>query len=242
MNNIVFAGRCGISEQADKNLRIIIPETQGEIISGDEKIIFPADGVIVVPAHCVLKLSFRGNEALQVLIEQALTPYKKITVIPDDENGGILFAAKQAEFYFSRTQAKKDAVLSALSVLLISYISASADVAEYSPVTRIIREDIKKNISDSSYSLELAIKKLPLNYDYIRKLFKKETGHTPHGYLLRLRMELAAQIISSGVTNRYSEFTVAQIAEACGYAEPLYFSRVFKKYYGVAPSEYGKNK
>ncbi len=45
----------------------------------------------------------------------------------------------------------------------------------------------------------------------------------------------------SGVTNRYSHYSVTQIAEACGFAEPLYFSRVFKKYYGVAPSYYLKN-
>jgi AraC-like DNA-binding protein len=40
------------------------------------------------------------------------------------------------------------------------------------------------------------------------------------------------------MSNRYSEYTVSQIAEACGYSDPLYFSRVFKKYFGVAPSEY----
>ena len=72
----------------------------------------------------------------------------------------------------------------------------------------------------------------------MRKLFKKETGVTPHEYLTRARMRRAKEIILSGVTNRYSEYTVTQIAEACGFAEPLYFSRVFKKYFGVSPSRY----
>ena len=57
-------------------------------------------------------------------------------------------------------------------------------------------------------------------------------------YLLHERMKLAQGLILGGMSNRYSEYTVSQIAEACGYSDPLYFSRVFKKYFGVAPSEY----
>ena len=55
-------------------------------------------------------------------------------------------------------------------------------------------------------------------------------------------MERAQTIILSGVTNRYSDYTVTQIAEACGFSEPLYFSRVFKKHFGVAPSYYIRQK
>ncbi len=102
------------------------------------------------------------------------------------------------------------------------------------------RRPNRKNACDALFSVEDCIRKLPLNYDYVRKLFKKETGVTPHEYLVNLRMKRARAIISGGVTNRYSKYSVSQIAEACGFAEPLYFSRVFKKYFGVSPSEYIK--
>ena len=36
----------------------------------------------------------------------------------------------------------------------------------------------------------------------------------------------------------YSDFTVAEIAELCGYADQNYFSRIFKKYASMSPSEY----
>ena len=84
------------------------------------------------------------------------------------------------------------------------------------------------------------MKKFPLNYDYLRRLFKKEVGVSPREYLLNGRMELARGIILGGLSIRYSDYTVSQLAEACGFADPLYFSRVFKKYFGVSPSEYGK--
>ena len=103
-----------------------------------------------------------------------------------------------------------------------------------------VKAEIDKYLTDCSFCLDDAIKKMPLNSDYVRKLFKKETGLTPHAYLLKERMELASSLISGNITNRYSNYTVSQIAESCGFAEPLYFSRVFKKYFGTPPSEYSK--
>lgn len=53
-------------------------------------------------------------------------------------------------------------------------------------------------------------------------------------YLENLRMEHAQRLIVEGVSN------VKEMANACGYVDPLYFSRVFKKHFGVSPKKYGK--
>lgn len=132
------------------------------------------------------------------------------------------------------------AVLSSLGDLLVGYINFAFGGETKTPVVANLAAEIEKNTCDALFSVEDCIRKLPLNYDYVRKLFKKETGVTPHEYLVNLRMERARAIISGGVANRYSKYSVSQIAEACGFAEPLYFSRVFKKYFGVSPSEYIK--
>lgn len=232
MNRITFEGKKNCFE-------IIIPTADGEIILSHSRVNFNAGQIIVIPPQIKYSLECAEN-APSFYIEQAVLPFKDVTVINDDKNGGIFHAAKQAEEYFYGDLKKKDLILSALGALLVSYITAFADGGDFSPVTKLVIEDITKNLSDMTYSLEDFLKKLPLNYDYVRKLFKKETGETPHGYLLRRRMELAASLFKSGISNRYSAYSVAQVAEACGFSEPLYFSRVFKKYYGVAPSEYLK--
>jgi AraC-like DNA-binding protein len=72
----------------------------------------------------------------------------------------------------------------------------------------------------------------------VRKLFKKQVGLTPHDYLKTKRLEMAKSIMSSGASNQYSDYTVAQIAEMCGFSEPLYFSRVFKNYFGIPPTDF----
>lgn len=223
MNKIIDVRRESLNgEITAKSFEILIPESH-------EK-----QAVVIPPLKKYVANHFSG---IKIVFENALLPFDEVCAIPDGD-GTITFAAEQALKYFNAGLNKKDLILSALGDLLIGYITAFSADREYSPVVELVRSEIAKGVSDCSFSIQDCLKKLPLNYDYIRKLFKKETGVTPSEYLLKERMTLAQQLLSSGISNRFSEYSVSQIAEACGYSEPLYFSRVFKKYFGVAPSEY----
>lgn len=231
MNRIVYAGYApnGYDGASRKYFQIIVPKSGGEIL--------------LIPPLASFDASRADKEGIYILIEQALLPLKDAATVCDAPGDGIRHAAEQAAALFNSAYKKRDAVIAALGELIISYIAMlQGDGREYSPVVAMVREDIEKNRSNPTYSLEDALKKLPLNYDYVRKLFKKETGATPHEYLVHTRMKLAAEILSGGISNRYSEYSVSQVAEACGYLEPLYFSRVFKKHFGVSPSEYAREK
>ncbi|WP_337099732.1 AraC family transcriptional regulator [Paenibacillus sp. YIM B09110] len=60
--------------------------------------------------------------------------------------------------------------------------------------------------------------------------FRKHTGISPIDYLLQFRINRAKEML---VTKKY---TVREIAKKVGYTDAYYFSRLFKKYTGVAPS------
>lgn len=236
MNSIAFAGAHEnfTGARPDKNFHIIVPLNKCAADFGGNKRELTAGDIAAVPPN--VKYALRGD-ALIVSLEQALLPFKEVRLLRDDGTGGILHAARQAEKYFGAKNSTQSGILAALGELIAAYIAAFAGGDRLSPVVATVRDDIRKNFSDPFFSLEDSVKKLPLNYDYVRKLFKKEVGATPHGYLLNCRMQLARELISSGLSNRYSNYSVGQIAEACGFSEPLYFSRVFKKYYGVSPTE-----
>ena len=242
MNKITFAGTTEnyAGERVNKCFEIIVAETDGEIIAANGKTAYSAGEVIVIPPLVRFTLMSPNVSDRHILLEQALLPFKEIITVKDDGAGAIAHTARQAEQYINSDLPKKEIILSALGELIVAYITAFAEKNEFSPVVAMVRADISANLTNGVYSLEDALRKLPLNYDYVRKLFKKEVGATPHEYLVKLRMELAASFLTSGLSNRFSNYSVSQIAEACGYAEPLYFSRVFKKYYGVAPSEFAK--
>ncbi len=237
MNRITFAGKIQNRREAGdtRAYEIIVPDQRGELICGGGEKAFCRGNVIVIPPACACEI--RGlREYLLIRIEQALLQCGKPAVIDDMPYGDIARAAEQAERYF----AAGGGVLEALGGLITAYIAAAQGVKQLSPVVATVKNEIERNISLAAFSLEDYLKSLPLNYDYLRKLFRKETGVTPHEYMISLRMQLARGLLEGGISNRYSNYSVAQIAEACGFAEPLYFSRVFKKRFGVSPSYYLK--
>lgn len=71
-----------------------------------------------------------------------------------------------------------------------------------------------------------------VGYEWFRKTFKDITGISPGQYLLNLKLEKTGQML------RETTLTVAEIATKAGFESEFYFSRIFKKKMGAAPSEY----
>lgn len=65
-----------------------------------------------------------------------------------------------------------------------------------------------------------------------RTVFRRCTGMSPTEYMTRMRMRRACELLTM------EDLSVREVAEACGYPDQLYFSRVFRSYFGVAPSKY----
>ena len=67
---------------------------------------------------------------------------------------------------------------------------------------------------------------------YFSKLFKEETGENFIEYLTSLRINKAKELIQN------SSLSMKEICAEVGYADPNYFSRIFKKNVGATPTEY----
>lgn len=234
MNGIISVTRGGAESRHGKNFEIAVSDGAKLYGAGKTFELTYGNFAVIPPLT-----AYSADGAVIIALEKALLPFKEIVLIPDPR-GEAKKIAEEAEFYARPQQCKKELILSALGGLLAAFATAFAEKSDCSPVTETVRAEIVNNLSNPTFSLEAAIKKLPLNYDYVRKLFRKETGATPLEFLTGGRMRLAANLLESGMKNQYSGYTVSQIAEACGFSEPLYFSRVFKKYYGVSPTEYMK--
>lgn len=72
-------------------------------------------------------------------------------------------------------------------------------------------------------------------YRFIHK-FKEITGVSPLEYITNIRIVEAKYLL------RDTSYNITEIAGIVGYDNPLYFSRVFKKYTGISPSEYKKSR
>ena len=137
--------------------------------------------------------------------------------------------------FFASDKLKKELILASLGELITSYMIVFRSNSEFSEPVEKIRSNILKNYTKSDYALDEYIRTLPFHYDYLRKVFKKEIGKSPLEYMTSLRMKNAERLLSTDWTN---ERAIAEIAQMCGYENPLYFSRVFRKYYGGSPTQF----
>jgi AraC-like DNA-binding protein len=70
---------------------------------------------------------------------------------------------------------------------------------------------------------------------YLSRVFRKQYGRGPSAALELIRLERARTMLTR------SNLTISQVARACGFADPLYFSRRFRAAHGIAPRAYRDN-
>ena len=71
-----------------------------------------------------------------------------------------------------------------------------------------------------------------LSVSRFMSVFRAEQGVTPMQYVCRLRLKQACALLAC------TDLPVGDIAYSCGYADPLYFCRVFRQNVGLSPTRY----
>ena len=112
-----------------------------------------------------------------------------------------------------------------------------------------IRKFLKKVGVTSQREIEQALRYMKENYrkplklheiaasvnlseNYFSYLFSKSTGQSFVNFLHELRVNKAKELLREGSTPWY------EVGEKVGFDNPKYFSKIFKKHYGVSPLEY----
>ena len=94
------------------------------------------------------------------------------------------------------------------------------------------QEYIKEHYDSSDLSLKKISASVFATPAYVSSLFKKEMGVSVTEYITICRMKKAVELL-----NHDPELSLTTVSERVGYTDPYYFSRCFKKYYGVTPSK-----
>lgn len=110
-------------------------------------------------------------------------------------------------------------------------VPATSNGKEKRPA-EVIKEYVDVHYTQQDLTLDSVSKQHSYGKKYISEAFKQYTGICFSTYLCKLRLNHAIRMMNAGFTS------VKEISSFSGFSDPLYFSKVFKKYYGMPPGEY----
>lgn len=136
---------------------------------------------------------------------------------------------------------KLETLSESLHKLLITMQKESESLEDYTAdsssldreaICKLMETYLQENYR-SDISFQVLSERFGFTPEYLSKIFKKHTGETPSKYLTRLRMNEAKHLLVGN-----PELEIQKIGELVGYKDAFYFSRAFKSYTGIQPSEF----
>ncbi|RXZ83490.1 response regulator [Paenibacillaceae bacterium] len=111
---------------------------------------------------------------------------------------------------------------------ITAYVHSQRQAVSNETVKQILLK-VERDI-DKELTLHTVADELYVNSSYLSRLFKQETGQTFSAYVLEHKMERAKSLLQRGAK-------VYDAANQVGYRDVSYFTKVFRKYWGVTPGE-----
>jgi len=95
-----------------------------------------------------------------------------------------------------------------------------------------IMKFVNENLSNSDYSIEQMASDIGLSRAQLHRKMKEITGVSSSDFVRNLRMQQAAKLLKEHKVN------ISQVAYAVGFTNEAHFSTVFRKHFGIPPSEF----
>lgn len=239
MNTISYVGKHTLTWTVSRHVHkgwelIYCTSGSGEMVFGDRTLRYGTNDVAVIPPMLPhSNVSTEGFTNIHMnLVESALTSPEPL-IVRADSNGFLLDAFRAAFYYYPESSAGHT-LLPLYGQLIVAFLTKYQPGHRHSDTVQQIEDNILQHYPDCSYDLNTYLNALPFNTEYVKKMFKKETGMTPLQYLTEKRLESAASTLATFC----GRGNISETARLCGFSDPLYFSRLFKRKYGVSPRNY----
>ena len=218
----------------------IVDEGEMFVQYGGEKIYVPAGSAILIPpgesklsagSRMKCRKRFLGIAGPVLNNNMERLNLSKATVLgnfPDTEFDGIyekLFA------FFEAKDNKSVRPCCALIYQLLLLLSECAGQCSFPPELQRAVNFITTNFS-RQLDLEDICHAAKCRKTKLQWLFKHHLDSSPIRYLIATRMDYAVKLLQN------TEYSIKEIADRCGYLDPLYFSNTFLKYRKCSPRAY----
>lgn len=140
-----------------------------------------------------------------------------------------------AEFDAEHSRAEQISVLRKYTEDVLGALSAPPHISETSIRINKVFEYIENNYMKNLTAQDIA-DYIHISPSYLSKLFKQETGKNLVDWINEYRVAMAKRMIDS------CEYKMYEISEKVGFENAHYFTKVFRKYIGMTPTQYLNNR
>lgn len=105
-----------------------------------------------------------------------------------------------------------------------------------SPFITRFTDYVAQHMSEKTITNQQLCEELGMSQSSLNRQIHTETGYSVQNFIMKLRMEKAARLLAS------TEKSINSIANACGFDNLSYFTRVFKQATGVTPTRYRRQR
>lgn len=224
------------------NIKEIAPQEKGEADAADDELnaLFKAirlgtEDNVTEAVERYMKSEVFPEKSLQyhhiAVIELAGSLYRFAV---NNDIAGEEFSGDMKNLYSHLLDLEPEALQKWLTGVSLSFRERLINARSRSTQSFVFKaqEYVRENYADAELSLDRVCSALNVSNSYFSTIFKKETGKSFIGYLTDYRMEQASRLLLETNEKNYV------IANRVGYADPNYFSYVFKRQFGVSPSKY----
>lgn len=180
-------------------------------------------------------VGFNGTLAEPLLMQAGLTPSTPILHYDRDD---MIHQYLQLMAQSRQSHKARETRLTGLLYLMLSLL------VESGPETPTVQRESRAEVYveqvidfiEMNFSQKITIEDIAhligLNRSYLCSLFKQQMNISIQDYLIRYRMDIATKMLGN------TDLSIGDIARSVGYADPLLFSKMFKKVKGASPKHY----
>ncbi|MFD0617446.1 response regulator [Paenibacillus sp. GCM10027629] len=176
---------------------------------------------------------WKPQKFTQDLLERSLIQLARLLFEPQDDQPKQTMVAIESGIYHIVAAAKDiDELYQDVLRLLIHHLPTQRKLDSAEELYTMLEDYIRLNFT-KAINVDHLAHKFQFNASYIIRVFKKYKGIPPLQYLISLRIQEAKRLIEHNPDMDFKD-----ISEIIGYTDQHYFSRVFRNWTGLNPSEY----
>ena len=218
-----------------RGFAVLSCRTDGETLfrkDGTELTVRKGD-ILYIPANISYSQVSNGEQLVAIHFCAENCSDTEIEVIKSAELPG---SAETFVNIFRKWDGENAAARYAATAMIYKLISKISEYRTEKTSSRIAGgiEYIKQNYKNCDLTVGDAAKAACVSEVFFRRLMNRDYGTSPVKYINNLRISSAKELLDCGY------YSVAEVAEMCGFSELKYFSYVFRQITGMTATQYRK--